>query len=215
MLRHDPEAYGYRVIAFDAVVLAGGAGRRLDGADKPALEIGGRSMLAHVLGAVAGARRRIVVGPRREIDEDVRWCREDPPGGGPVAGLAVALPLSVHDIVVVLAADLPWIAPAVPLLIAGAADGDVAALADSSGRINFLAAAWRRDSLQRVLHAVCSRGSGGSHEHRGPLLTRALRRRRDDHRRRRGRLVDRLRQLGGRRGCSEDVLTERQRERNP
>lgn len=150
------------MIAFDAVVLAGGAGRRLAGVDKPALEIGDRSMLAHVLGAVAGAQRRIVVGPRREIDEHVRWCREDPPGAGPVAALAAALPLTIHDIVVVLAADLPWVAPAVPLLIAAAAGSDVAALADSRGRINFLAAAWRRDSLQRALEAVGSRAVGAA-----------------------------------------------------
>ncbi|MFD9249059.1 NTP transferase domain-containing protein, partial [Streptomyces bottropensis] len=41
--------------AFDAVVLAGGAARRLGGADKPALRVGGRALLDRVLTACAGA----------------------------------------------------------------------------------------------------------------------------------------------------------------
>jgi len=41
---------------FDAVVLAGGAGRRLGGVDKALVEVGGQDLLTRVLGAVAGAQ---------------------------------------------------------------------------------------------------------------------------------------------------------------
>ena len=55
--------------------------------------------------------------------------REDPPGGGPVAAIAAALELVEEQYCLVLAADLPWIAGAVPLLLMAAANTDVAVLA--------------------------------------------------------------------------------------
>ncbi|MEU9382801.1 NTP transferase domain-containing protein, partial [Streptomyces sp. NPDC048279] len=41
--------------AYDAIVLAGGAARRLGGADKPSVRVGGRPLLDRVLTACAGA----------------------------------------------------------------------------------------------------------------------------------------------------------------
>lgn len=149
----------------DAIVLAGGAARRLGGADKPAVDVGGRPLLAHVVDAAAatvgGSGSVVVVGPRRALpatSRAVRWCREDPPGGGPVAALAAALPSVRGDVVLVLAADLPAIAPALPRLVSGLADAPagagVAALADPDGRVNFLAAAWRTQALRGAVAAV-------------------------------------------------------------
>ncbi|MCF3965483.1 NTP transferase domain-containing protein, partial [Streptomyces fuscigenes] len=48
-------------LPFDAVVLAGGAARRLGGADKPGVRVGGRTLLDRVLAACAGAGRTVVV----------------------------------------------------------------------------------------------------------------------------------------------------------
>ena len=80
---------------FDAIVLAGGEGRRFEGASKPDVEVDGRRMIDHVLDAVAGARRIAVVAPP-EFDvgrEDPRIVQtmEDPPLGGPAAGVAAGL----------------------------------------------------------------------------------------------------------------------------
>ncbi|MGH8776871.1 MAG: NTP transferase domain-containing protein, partial [Jiangellaceae bacterium] len=47
---------------WDAVVLAGGRGSRLGGVDKPALRIGGRTLLDTALVATAAARSTVVVG---------------------------------------------------------------------------------------------------------------------------------------------------------
>ncbi|PWU56748.1 hypothetical protein DLE60_25700, partial [Micromonospora globispora] len=47
--------YGGRVTAYAAVVLTGGAARRMGGVDKPARPVGGRPMLHRVLAAVAAA----------------------------------------------------------------------------------------------------------------------------------------------------------------
>ena len=139
---------------YDALILAGGSARRLGGADKPAVDVGGRTMLEHVLAAVPDAGRIVVVGPRRVVAPAVLWCVEDPPGGGPVAGVAAGLAHITADVVLVLAADLPAVAPAVPVLLDRLAGGDVALLVDADGRRNYLAAAWHRPALQRALDAV-------------------------------------------------------------
>ena len=50
---------------FAAVILAGGAGRRLGGVDKATIPVRGAPMLDHVLDAVADASPCVVVGPPR------------------------------------------------------------------------------------------------------------------------------------------------------
>ncbi|MGV9210370.1 molybdenum cofactor guanylyltransferase [Micromonospora sp. RB23] len=94
---------------YAAVVLAGGAARRMGGVDKPSLPVGGRSMRDRVLGAVGDAVPRVLVGPADGVPNDVRVTREDPPGGGPVAATAAGLALLDPDttVVALLAADLP------------------------------------------------------------------------------------------------------------
>jgi molybdopterin-guanine dinucleotide biosynthesis protein A len=162
---------------FDAVVLAGGAARRLGGADKPGIPMGGMTMLDRVLSGCVGARRLVVVGPARPCVVEVTWCREDPPGGGPVAALVAGLarlaadsagapvgdaardpsPDPGDDLVVVLAADMPFVGVAVPDLLAAAASREGAVLVDASGRDQPLAAAYRR----RILAARLARHGDG------------------------------------------------------
>jgi len=141
---------------FDAIVLAGGAARRLGGADKPMLDVDGVPMLVHVLDAVAAAGTRVVAGPRRPIDRTVIWCRETPPGGGPVAGLAVALPFTTAATLVVLAADLPRIGPAIERLLEALRQPADVAVLSSGARRNYLAAAWQRPALVGALARVGS-----------------------------------------------------------
>ena len=139
---------------YDAIVLAGGRARRLGGAAKPQLTVGGQTLLDAAVAAVAGAGRIVVVGPEQPVAGPVTWRREDPPGGGPVAALAAGLPATTAPVVVVLAADLPAIAPAVPHLIGALPLDGAAVLTDGEGRANYLAAAWRRPTLVAALAAV-------------------------------------------------------------
>lgn len=140
---------------FDAIVLAGGASRRMRGLDKPTLEVGGISLLERALAAVSDAARTVVVGPARPVTRAVIWRREEPVGGGPVAAIAAGLAAVHADVVVVLAADQPDVAPAVPALRT-ALDGpaDVTCLVDPDGRMNYLAAAWRTAALRAALAAL-------------------------------------------------------------
>jgi molybdopterin-guanine dinucleotide biosynthesis protein A len=142
---------------FDAIVLAGGAARRLGGADKPGLVVGGSTLLDRVLDAVAAAGVIVVAGPRRVTARPVTWVREDPPGAGPVAGIAAGIGLVRADVTLVLATDLPGIGPAVPVLLRAVSDSPaagVACLVESSGQVNYLAAAWRTAALRAALEVT-------------------------------------------------------------
>lgn len=142
--------------AYAAVVLAGGAGRRLSGAAKPDEVVGRASLLSRVLAAVEGAATTVVVGDPRPVPRPVRWCREEPAGGGPVAALAAGLAHVTEPHTLLLAADLPFVAPAVPALVdalTADATADAAALVHD-GRRGHLTAAWRTDALRARVAAL-------------------------------------------------------------
>jgi len=158
----DP-APGTAPAVYDAVVLAGGAARRLGGADKPGLRVGGRALLDRVLAACAGARGTVVVADPRPTARPVTWAREDPPGGGPLAALDAGIRHTTAESVLVLSADLPFLdEDTVRRLLAalrtGGADG--ALLTDADGRDQPLVAAYRAPVLRRELAAL-SRGNDG------------------------------------------------------
>ncbi|MFF9625749.1 NTP transferase domain-containing protein [Streptomyces griseosporeus] len=141
----------------DAVVLAGGGARRLGGADKPAVRVGGRPLLDRVLAACAGAATTVVVADPRPTARPVRWAREEPPGGGPLAALDAGLRHITAERVVVLSADLPFLAaPTVRRLLAAleATGADGALLTDGDGRDQPLVAAYRTPALRRGLAAL-------------------------------------------------------------
>ena len=153
--------------AFDAVVLAGGRGTRLGGTDKPGLVVGGQTLLGAVVSAVtsAGADRVVVVGPERTAaGRAVRHVREDPPGRGPVAALACGLEQVSAPLVVLLAADLPFLRPAdvTRLLTALAARQDPGVvLLDDTGRPQWLVSGWRVARLRGALDCYPGRSLGG------------------------------------------------------
>ncbi|MFV2112124.1 molybdenum cofactor guanylyltransferase [Micromonospora sp. LOL_025] len=157
--------------AYAAVVLAGGAARRMGGVDKPARTVGGLPMRDRVLAAVADAAPRILVGPPGPVPAGVRVTREDPPGGGPVAAAAAGLALldPGTPVVALLAADLPLLTRAAvgELLDRLDADGhDGACYVDGDGRRQTLCGVWRaaplRAALDRLAAERATRPSGGS-----------------------------------------------------
>ncbi len=129
--------------AYAALVLAGGAGRRMGDPAKPLLPVGGVPMLQRVLSAVTDAHPLIVVGPPElapELPPGAVLTREEPPGGGPVAALAAgAAHLPPSGLVLVTAADLPFLTAAAIATLAESLTADAAATpaesrtADASG----------------------------------------------------------------------------------
>lgn len=139
---------------FDAVVLAGGAGRRMGdprGTDKAGLDVGGMTLLDRVLFAVADAQHCIVVGPRRPTASPVTFTIEEPAGSGPAAAIVHGVSFADAAVVVVLAADMPFAATAVPKLLdaLAGAQTDAAMIVDDAGRRQPLLAAYRTDVLRR------------------------------------------------------------------
>ena len=138
---------------FDAVILAGGPSRRLGGADKAMIRIHGNSMLDRVLAACQDADRRIVVGPRR-LGVAAIWCREEPPGGGPVAALAAGLAQVRAPRLALLACDLPHATRDTVRRLLAAMSGEGAILVDTAGRDQPLLGTYRVDSLVQTLSTL-------------------------------------------------------------
>lgn len=136
------------------------------GSHKPALAVGGRPVVARVLDAV-GARPVLVVGRPDGVPAGVRVLTEDPPGGGPVAGIAAGLAAltnspyaaelasSAAAVILVLAGDLPLLTSGHLAALAAAASktGRVAVTVGPSGA-NWLCAAWPATLLRDRLEAL-------------------------------------------------------------
>jgi molybdopterin-guanine dinucleotide biosynthesis protein A len=152
---------------FDVVVLAGGRSTRLGGTDKPGLIVGGQTLLGAVVSAVtsAGADQIVVVGPERPgAPGRVRYAREHPPGSGPVAALACGLDQVSAPLVLLLAADLPFLRPAhVRRLLTALATQEApgVVLLDDSARPQWLVSGWLAAGLRGALERYPGRSLGG------------------------------------------------------
>jgi molybdopterin-guanine dinucleotide biosynthesis protein A len=155
-----PEPAGF----LGALVLAGGRARRLGGADKPGIAIGGRPMVAAVAAAAAGAGagQLVVVGPPRPGLADelaargcaVTFTSEQPPGAGPVPALRAGIALVAAPWLFLLAADLPFLRDIHLRALLTAAIGPRASgaiLVDDRGRPQWLASCWRTADLATAL----------------------------------------------------------------
>ncbi len=145
------------------VVLAGGTSRRWGGRDKTAALLGGSAVLEHAVtglaaGAGVGLADVVVVAPpdhpARAALPGVRWVREEPSGGGPVAGLAAAVAVLGPgvEVVVVGAGDAPFAGAAVrPLLDAVTPGLDGSLGTDPDGHDQPLLAVYRVAALRAAL----------------------------------------------------------------
>jgi molybdopterin-guanine dinucleotide biosynthesis protein A len=145
------------------IVLCGGTSRRLAGRDKTRELLGGTTVMDHLLDALPPGWPVVCVGEERATTRFVRWCRESPAGGGPVAGIAAALrhahqlsDVAAFEICLVAGGDMPFAGPAVPLLadaLNAAPRLDAVVAVDPDGRTQPLLAAYRRDALWAALPA--------------------------------------------------------------
>lgn len=144
---------------FAAVVLAGGASRRM-GRDKAVVDVGGRPMLERVADAVTEAGADPVViggGPLRHGRLDVLPDRR--PGSGPLAAIADALVWSPHELVVVLACDLALLdTETVTRLVAAAAEPAIDVATAVTDRREPLCAAWRVSACLPVVEELVIAG---------------------------------------------------------
>ena len=152
----------------DAIVLAGGRSSRLGSVPKGGLVYEQQTLVRRTVAAVSTARRTVVVGEvaGAPTPDGVLVTREDPPFGGPVAGIAAGLTTLAQaarvpsDHTVVLACDMPHVARATAALLEALpqhhdADGVIAV--DHEGRLQPLAAVYRTaaltDAIERARQA--------------------------------------------------------------
>ena len=134
------------------IVLTGGRSTRMGGRHKPALEVGGVSIIDR---AVAAAPGRIVVAGSAEglTVSGVDIVREDPPFAGPVAGIAGALASfsAGARTILLLAGDMPFLDPGFLGLLC---DSAPAIARDEAARDQYLCAAWPEKTLRKRLIEV-------------------------------------------------------------
>lgn len=142
--------------SWTALILTGGRSTRM-GRDKAGTTVGGVTMLDRLLLTLPSTVPVVVAGPEplRPV-RPVVARQEDPPGGGPVAGIAAGLTAVTTDVVGVLAVDVPGgaglVAELAEELAAGAADALLPQVGDETPQP--LCAAYRTEALRQALHRL-------------------------------------------------------------
>ena len=150
--------------AVTGVVLAGGRGSRMGGADKGLVEVAGRPMVEHVLAAVERQTGAVAINANRSADRYARYGHPviaDRLDGfqGPLAGMASALEAAATEFVLVVPCDSPLLDPALgPRLHAALAqrEADIAVAHDGE-RMHPVFVLLRR-SVRSGLEAFLARG---------------------------------------------------------
>jgi len=143
-------------VEWAAVVLTGGTAARMAGADKAGLVLDDATLLEGALAATREAAEVVVVGEPTPTSRQVTWTREDPPGGGPAAGLLAGIDAlrAPWEVVAVLAVDMPRVTSAtfdrLVAALQGGDDADGALLVDGGARRQLLCGAYRLPSLRRI-----------------------------------------------------------------
>lgn len=127
------------------------------GRDKATLRLGGMTLLERTLAGVPDDVDVVVAGDQVPLSRAVTFVREEPAGGGPVAGVDAALAAVHAPAVVILATDLPLLGT-LPVRLATELWGagrevDAVIVVDRAGRLQQLCAAYRTDALRAAIAA--------------------------------------------------------------
>jgi molybdopterin-guanine dinucleotide biosynthesis protein A len=142
-----------------ALVLAGGCGRRMK-ADKAGLDVGGRTLLEHVLAQIEPYFDEVLVSlspgrsPRfgeRTRAGTLRIVEDATPGLGPLGGMLAGLKAARHEACAVVACDIPDIdVPLLRSLARAARDADIAVPIGPAGLREPLFAVYRKSVVPEV-----------------------------------------------------------------
>jgi molybdopterin-guanine dinucleotide biosynthesis protein A len=140
-------------LVLSAAILRGGAARRLDGCDKGALLVEGRPILDRQVDELARIARDILLVGRRIGAGDclertggvsVRAVPDRRPGHGPLGGLDAALAGARHEVLIVVACDMPFVSAALLEHLAALAGGVDAVVPQTASGCHPLCAAYTR-----------------------------------------------------------------------
>ena len=125
---------------WSVIVLSGGTNKRF-GSDKSQALLNGITLLDHVVSFIPAGIKTVIVG------KDVF---EQPPLGGPVAGIARGLQEVDTEFVAIAAVDMPYGSSLFPQLLEAITD-DAAMPVDSQGFKQPLCGIYRREALLEAL----------------------------------------------------------------
>lgn len=140
-----------------ALILAGGAGRRVGYRDKGLIDWQGRPLIAHVSEALKSQIEEVLISCNRNFSHYANFCsrtvadtRRD--FQGPLAGLEAAIPFVNTELLVVVSCDMPQLPPdlvtrLIAPLCSSAGDRPEICYAHDGIRAQYLCAGLRRDSL--------------------------------------------------------------------
>jgi molybdopterin-guanine dinucleotide biosynthesis protein A len=137
------------------LVLAGGASRRM-GRDKAQIVLEGEPLAVRAFRTLAKVCSDVVVasGDGHRLDHlGLPQVADLIPDAGPLSGVAAGLETARHDLVAVVAVDMPSASPAVLALLAGLWQGEAAVVPVVQGRWEPLHAVWARSAASGV--AAC------------------------------------------------------------
>jgi molybdopterin-guanine dinucleotide biosynthesis protein A len=125
------------------LVLAGGASVRM-GQDKAVMMWDGQRLVDRAVGCLRLIADDVVVanGRRTLPDLDVAQIADQPPGVGPLGGIAAGLGQAEHDLVCVLAVDLPYADPDMFRALIERWQGEAAVIPTGAGQPQPLHAVW-------------------------------------------------------------------------
>jgi len=140
-----------------AIVLAGGRSTRM-GRDKASLVLGGRALLQRAVDACGEAASAVVVvtAPGRELSGvtsalPLTFVTDAEEGAGPLAGIVAGLSAIQTPVALVVACDMPFIAPELLRFLASSiGDGVSAAVPVLDGQAQPLCSAVRADALEAL-----------------------------------------------------------------
>jgi len=126
-----------RTAPLAGLVLCGGGGRRM-GTDKALILVDGQPLVLRVAELLSSVADPVLLAPGtpgRLGDLGLAEVADAIPGAGPLAGLVAGLEASPHDLLAVVAADMPFASPELLLRLAERASGaDAVVPVTASGR---------------------------------------------------------------------------------
>jgi molybdopterin-guanine dinucleotide biosynthesis protein A len=139
------------------LVLAGGAGQRM-GRPKAWLEAGSTYLLKYSTDRLAPSFAEVLVSfaEPEQLEQPVpyRVVFDRKVSAGPLAGIEAGLVAARHDVVFVLACDMPYVVPAVAEMAVAAARSCDAAIPRIEGRPEPVCGAYRKSALATIKGAL-------------------------------------------------------------
>ena len=140
-----------------ALILAGGAGRRVGHRDKGLIEWQGKPFIAHVVEALQPQVTDILVSCNRNLEQYRKYCTDVVPDTrrdfqGPLAGLEAASTHMRTELLVVVSCDMPQLPPELVARLVAALENDghnnvQISYAHDGSRAQYLCAAMRKRCL--------------------------------------------------------------------